>query len=77
MMVGGLRHRRREKQAPCREPNVGFGPGTRIALGAKGRCQTAEPPRDPLLFYLKLMTQFHEKKEEASDTLLSPQIRIL
>ena len=37
-----------EKQAPCRKPNVGLDPGTsRIMPWAKGRCQTAEPPRDP------------------------------
>ena len=24
----GQRHRQREKQAPCKEPNVGFDPGS-------------------------------------------------
>ena len=47
------RHRQRKKQAPCREPDVGLDPGTpsrdpRIMPWAKGRRQTAEPPRDPL-----------------------------
>ena len=33
-----------------REPDVGFNPGgSRIAPWAKGRRQTASPPRDPLL----------------------------
>ena len=47
------RHRRREKPAPHREPDVGLDPRTRsrdsrIAPWAKGRRQTAEPPRDAL-----------------------------
>ena len=51
------RHRQREEQAPCREPDAGLDPRTRpwdsrIAPWAKGRCQTAEPPRDPLLLIL-------------------------
>ena len=37
------RHRQREKQAPCQEPDVGL----RITPWAKGRRQTAAPPRDP------------------------------
>ena len=42
------RHQRREKQAPCREPDVGLDPGdSRITPWAKGSRQTAEPPRDP------------------------------
>ena len=42
------RHRQREKQAPPREPDVGLDPGTpKITPRAEGRCQTAEPPRDP------------------------------
>ena len=46
------RHRQREKQAPCPEPDAGPDPGTRsrdsrIAPWAKGRRETAEPPRDP------------------------------
>ena len=47
------RHRRREKQAPCWEPDTELDPKTRsrdsrIASWAKGRRQTTEPPRDPL-----------------------------
>ena len=42
------RHRQRKKQAPCKEPDVGFDPRT---LGShperEGRCSTAEPPRHP------------------------------
>ena len=46
------RHRQREKQAPCREPDVGLDPGTqsgdsRIKAWAEGRCLTSEPPRCP------------------------------
>ena len=42
------RHRRREKQASCREPDVGLDPRTPgLHPGAKGRGQTTEPPRDP------------------------------
>ena len=43
------RHRQREKQAPCREPDVGFDPGSTGSLTpwAKGKRQTAAPPRDP------------------------------
>ena len=44
------RHRQREKQAPCREPDAGLDPATPGSRpGAKGRHQTAAPPRDPYL----------------------------
>ena len=44
--------RQKEKQAPCREYDAGLYPGTpsqdsRTAPWAKGRRETAEPPRDP------------------------------
>ena len=40
--------------APCREPNVGLDPQTRITLWAEGRCSTTEPPRRPTVKgYLK------------------------
>ena len=39
------RCRQREKQAPCRGPNVGLDPRTKP--WAKGRCSMAEPPRHP------------------------------
>ena len=43
------RHRQREKQAPCREPNVGLDTGTPGSHpGLK-----AEPPRLPHLFSSK------------------------
>ena len=39
-----------------REPDVGFDPGsTRIAPWAKGRRQTAAPPRDPLLNHFECL----------------------
>ena len=41
-------YRQKEKQAPCREPDVGFDSrDSRITPWAKGRRQTVEPPRDP------------------------------
>ena len=41
-----------------REPDVGFDPGSRIAPWAKGRRQTAAPPRDPLVvFYLQVLNR--------------------
>ena len=39
------KHRQREMQAPCREPDMGL--DARIMPWAKGRHQTAEPPREP------------------------------
>lgn len=45
-----MKHRQREeKQAPCREPDVGLDPrtpGSHLELKAD-RHSTAEPPRDP------------------------------
>ena len=44
------RHRQREKQAPCREPNVGLIQGLRdhdLSL----RHSTTEPPRHPVVIY--------------------------
>ena len=47
--------RQREQQAPCREPDVGLDPGTaKSCPEPKGRCPTAEPPRDPLKDAIKL-----------------------
>ena len=42
------------------EPDVGLGPGPRITSCAKGRCQTAEPPRDPRLVDFYLFNLFNE-----------------
>ena len=43
------RHRQREKQALCREPDAGtWSQDPRITTWAKGRCSTTEPPRCPL-----------------------------
>ena len=39
---GGQRHRQREKQAPCREPNVGLNPGT------PGSCPRPKADAKPL-----------------------------
>ena len=47
------KHRRREKQAPCRELDAGLDsrtPGSRPGLEAGTK--TAQPPRDPLLWTL-------------------------
>ena len=38
----GQRHRQREKQAPCREPNVGLDPGT------PGSCPEPKADAQPL-----------------------------
>ena len=52
------RHRQREKQAPCREPDVGLDPGS---LGSRpgpkaGSKLGGRPPRDPLKLTLKIKT---------------------
>ena len=52
------RHRQREKQAPCKEPNVGLDPRTPGSPLSQGRGSTAEPPRCPLfepLFLIRKM----------------------
>ena len=42
------RHRQREKQAPCGDPNVGLVPGTSGSYpGPKAGAKTIEPPRCP------------------------------
>ena len=33
-------HRQREKQTPCREPDVGLDPWTKIMTRANSRCPT-------------------------------------
>ena len=48
------RHRQREKQAPCTGARRGIqSPVSRIAPWAKGRRQTAAPPRDPSEIYFR------------------------
>ena len=42
------RRRQREKQAPCRKPNVGLDPVTPGPPWGKGRRSTTEPPMRPL-----------------------------
>ena len=44
---GRLRHRQREKQAPCGESDVGLDPGAPGSPRVEGRHSTAEPPRHP------------------------------
>ena len=55
------RHRQREKQAPC-TGSLMWGIRSRvsrIAPWAKGRCQTAAPPRDPKVsFYIWVLSSF-------------------
>ena len=41
------RHTQREKQAPCKKPDVGLNPWTRIMPWGEGRRSTAESPRCP------------------------------
>ena len=48
------RHRQREKQAPCGEPDVDSILDPRITLWAQGRHSTAEPPRWPHVKDLEL-----------------------
>ena len=44
------RHRQREKQSPCREPDAGLDPRTPGSHPEReGRHSTAEPPRHPYL----------------------------
>ena len=42
------RHRQREKQAPCREPNVGLYPGLRITTWADGGAKSLNQAPCPL-----------------------------
>ena len=47
------RHRRREKQAPCREPNTGLNPGTPGSCsGPKAGAKPLRPPGIPHLLIL-------------------------
>ena len=47
---GGQRHRRREKQAPCREPDSGLDPGTPGWLpGPKAGAKPLSHPGIPLI----------------------------
>ena len=48
------RHRQREKQAPCRDPDVGLNPGSQDqALGWRWRW-TTEPPGPPRKLFLMI-----------------------
>ena len=51
------RHRQREKQAPCREPDVELDPGTLGSCRVEGRCSTAEPPRHPQMNWVLRLLQ--------------------
>ena len=49
----GQRHREREKQAPCREPNVGLDPGTTGSRpGLKAGAKPLSHPGIPLFIFI-------------------------
>ena len=55
-----MRDTHRERQTPCRDPDVGLDPGTSGSRpGAEGRCSTTEPHRRPIIrdFNYKLIKQ--------------------
>ena len=41
------RHRQRDKQVPCGQPDVGLNPRTLGLTWAEGMCSTAEIPKGP------------------------------
>ena len=47
------RHRQREKQAPCREPDAGLDPGTPDYALGMGSTQPLSHPVIPIIFVLK------------------------
>ena len=61
------RYRQREKQAPCRKPDMGLDPGTpgsRLEPKAD-RCSTAEPPRHPVnIIFMSILQMIKEKYRE-------------
>ena len=53
------RHRKREKQTPCREPNVGLGPGTPGSYPEpKADAQLLSHPGVANIKFLYLLDQF-------------------
>ena len=73
------RHRQREKQAPCREPDAGLDPwDSRIRPWAKGRHQTAKPPRDPPVNFFKkrLYLFIHERRTERGRDIVRGRTRL-
>ena len=47
------RHRQREKQAPCREPDVGFDPGTPgLCPGPKAGAKLLSNPGIPKILFI-------------------------
>ena len=61
-------HRQREKQAPCRETNVGLDPQTLGSLpDPQGSCSTGEPLRHPgggdiIITVLRQVSMFQGQK---------------
>ena len=47
------RHRRREKQAPCREPDVGFHPGPQDHALGGGQMLNRQATQESLFLYIK------------------------
>ena len=62
------RHRQREKQVPCREPDVGLDPGSRITPWAEGGVKPLNHPGCPELSLLEEMQFTRKVKYEKSDS---------
>ena len=59
------RHRQREKQAPCREPNVGLDPGSPGSCPVlKADSQLTEPPRHPRNNFCKILFIHRDTERE-------------
>ena len=53
-MGAGQRHRQREKQAPYREPDVGFDPGSPGSRpGPKAGAKPLRHPGIPIIYFLR------------------------
>ena len=63
----GQRHRQREKQAPCGEPDVGLNP--RITTWGEGRHSSTEPPRCPCCSFENLdkLSNGRKRREYTED----------
>ena len=63
------RHRQRENQAPCTEPDVGLNPRTpESEPEPKADAQPLEPPRHPIFnFRIKLSLEYVDQKRNGRD----------
>ena len=67
------RERERQKQAPCREPNVGPHPGTPGPCPElESRCPTTEPPRRPLPDYFRKKSLLGRRHCATIHSLVTP-----